>query len=209
MIPIKKKALRSMVLFLSIYLAFMATLFILFVALVLAGEDREELTQIMTMLIPLMILPLALTLALFGCGKYTGTFDKYVAALNEVEREQFAREIESGYQIKGAVLTSQCVVITAFMRVAVVPYDQLVWIYKSQQFVYFMKIRQLVMVTADKKQQYINLGRAFDSMTTEEFMRRLAQKRPNVLIGYDEEKARMFRKDFERMKLLAGAVPRS
>lgn len=198
---LKQKIRRKMVVFLSVYAGVM--LLLLALILVLTSGDPEAGT-ILPILGGLTVLPVILMLVFNGLGKYTGTFDQYYSSLSETEKEHFDKEAEeTGFRIKHAVLTEKCVVTIDFMRLAVVPYDQIVWLYRLDQFVYFMRIRSLVLVSKQKKLITINLGKEAESLAVQEFIRRIQEKRPGVLVGTSDVLSKMFRKDFERMKQMS------
>lgn len=198
---LKKRVIRRLVMFNLGYLALMA---LLLGSIWLLAHDDGEARAILFFLLAIAGAPVVLFAVLYACGKYTGSFDRYIAGLDLAAQERFERELQTAPRLRKGILCAACLVIENGMRLDVVPYERLVWAYRSRQSISFVPVRQLMLVTDDKKLHALDLGRKLDSKETEEFLRFLVSKQPQLLLGYDDEKEQMFRTNFEGMKYLAG-----
>lgn len=200
---LKKRVTRKLLAFNLGYLALMVVL--LGLIFVISRDEWDEIGPIFLFLIVFACVPFALFGIFYALGKYTGEYDRYVAGLDLAAQERFARELEIAPRLRGGIICRECVVLQNGMRLDLVPYERLVWAYKNRQSVYFYTMHQLIMVTDDKKLHVLNLNRKlFHSRETEDFLRFLLAKQPQLILGFDDDKARMFRTNFEGMKHLAG-----
>lgn len=169
---------------------------------ILRNDDRSVIGLIF--LLYLVGLGVSTFRAFTGLG--TRGFRRYTAGLTPEEREELYRQYRDGYHFCDAVMTEECVVILNSKYLDVLPYGDIVWIYEAERTTRLTGTTwTLALITADKRSHAVTVNKkGRDSL--QEFVEGIRRHRPGVLLGYDKEIMRLFRKDFAKLVAMSGEV---
>lgn len=148
----------------------------------------------------LCIVPAILISRTVRRGKYTAPFDEYYNSLDAVGKARLENELQQDYPLEHAALTGDCVVVINKGNLAVAPYQDIVWIY-TNSFILFrcLEQRYLVLMTRQKRMVNILLSKKDTAASIDNFIRSIKEKRPGVLLGYQQPWISLFNQDFEKM----------
>lgn len=138
-------------------------------------------------------------------GLNTKALKAYYKTPGSLSPEELYQEYEKSKKFQGAALLDDILIIGK-TKLNIIPYSQLVWVYQFNQTTNGITTYSLVIVNDKKKKYMIVLGKKRKSMEYDDFIQKLCEKQPNVIVGFNAQLEALYVKDFDKMVQISRGV---
>lgn len=153
--------------------------------------------------IAMLIVILVIVLAVLMFGKSsTKHFHQCLDTFSASERLEIEHALENAITIGTVTITNLIVIYQAGIFLHALPTRDIIWIYPNDQYVYGVRLQNFTIVTRNKKTRSIAVGK-ISAVEMDLLLKAVQKVRPHVIIGYDDEKMKLFKKDFDEMVHMA------